>query len=246
MDTVLAYLAGAMDSDGSFGIMRSTYAMRVRGDASQPIYGERAALKQVTEAIPRLLHETFGGVFTITKGHTPLSKPLWLWQVTDCKAATCAEQLLPFLRVKSAQAKCLLELRATKQQHSYKKLAYWFEREHPSWREMPLVTFREAAALIGYKDAGLPGMKGFGMIRQAVANGSLLAIPYDNSGIEKPRIPRALVELYAAIPGSRGKRRPAQLIAMREELWQRCRELNRIGTGEHPIYMRTGCYAPAA
>ena len=83
------------------------------------------------------------------------------------------------------------------------------------------------------------------MVTQAVGNGSLLALPYDYCGKDKPRIPRLLVEEYAAVSGSRGKRRPLPLIELRESLWQRCRELNRIGTGEHPIYMRTGCFTPA-
>ena len=57
----LAYLAGAMDSDGCISVKRSTYAMRVRGDAGTPVFSERVIFKQVTPEIPTLLKELFGG-----------------------------------------------------------------------------------------------------------------------------------------------------------------------------------------
>ena len=42
--TVLAYMAGVLDSDGYIGVHRSDYAMRVRGDAGQVIYSPRVQL----------------------------------------------------------------------------------------------------------------------------------------------------------------------------------------------------------
>jgi hypothetical protein len=33
---ILAYLAGVLDSDGTIGVKRSTYSMRVIGDSAQP------------------------------------------------------------------------------------------------------------------------------------------------------------------------------------------------------------------
>jgi hypothetical protein len=62
-ETELAYLAGAI------GIKRSTYAMRVRGDAGAPTFSERVALRQVTPEIPTMLKAHFGGrqhIATIT------------------------------------------------------------------------------------------------------------------------------------------------------------------------------------
>ncbi len=41
---ITSYLAGCIDSDGTIGIKKSTYAMRVTGDSGQPTYSERLAL----------------------------------------------------------------------------------------------------------------------------------------------------------------------------------------------------------
>lgn len=111
---LLAYLAGAIDSDGSIGIRRSTYHQRVRGDARAPVYSERVGLKQVTPQIPELLKECFGGHLGTTRSQTANGRDLLSWQVTDKAAAECLRALLPFLRVKRAQAENCLALRASK------------------------------------------------------------------------------------------------------------------------------------
>ena len=110
----LAYLAGAMDADGYFTIKRSTYHLRVRGDARVPTFHERIGLKQVSPAVPELLRDVFGGSIGIQKPSARNGKPLYSWQVTDRKAATAAEMLLPYLRIKRQQAEILLELRRLK------------------------------------------------------------------------------------------------------------------------------------
>lgn len=109
-----AYLAGAIDSDGTIGVKRSTYAMRVRKDSTQPIYSERVALRQVTEAIPLLLKQHFGGGLYITKPSTANGRPLWSWATTDLRAVACLMALYPYLRVKREQAKNALALRRVK------------------------------------------------------------------------------------------------------------------------------------
>lgn len=113
-ETLKAYLAGCLDCDGWFTIKRSTYAMRVRGDASQAVYSERIGLKQVTADVPTLLHEHFGGYLRTEKPSTKNGQPLWAWSVSDLKAIACAEMLMPYLRVKARQAAILLELRQLK------------------------------------------------------------------------------------------------------------------------------------
>lgn len=236
---LLAYLAGAMDSDGSFGIKRSTYAMRVRGDASQPIFSERASLKQVTPQVPRLLKETFGGRCAVERASTENGKPLWGWHVSALKAAQATDAMFPFLRIKREQASALLELRHTHDNDRYKQFAYWFEKENPDWRTMPMLTYRETARRLGYA--------GPEIVSQAVRNQSLVALPREVVGREMARIPEPLVDamrIHAArSKDGRGRVRPIQLIEWRERLWLKCRELNRIGTGAHPIYARTGVYA---
>jgi hypothetical protein len=83
---ILAYLAGAIDSDGTIGVKRSTYAMRVRGDATQPVFSERVALRQVTPIIPELLRDLFGGSLYMTKPYAERGKPLYSWAATDLRA----------------------------------------------------------------------------------------------------------------------------------------------------------------
>ena len=112
---LMAYLAGSMDSDGTVGIKRSTYAMRITGDSKSPAYSERLALRHVTRQVPTLLRRTFGGALYVTKPYAKMGRPLWSWQITDKKAVACALALLPFLIVKKAQAKNLLRLRTIKE-----------------------------------------------------------------------------------------------------------------------------------
>lgn len=113
--TDLAYLAGAVDSDGTIGIKRSTYGMR-HNNGGGPTFSERVALRQVTPEIPTMLHAHFGGALYMTKGY-PLAgkgRALYSWAVTDLRATACLKAILPFLRVKRAQAENCLVLRALK------------------------------------------------------------------------------------------------------------------------------------
>jgi hypothetical protein len=113
-NATLAYLAGAIDSDGTIGVKRSTYAQRVVKDSTQATYSERIALRQVTPEIVDLLKETFGGSVYITQPSAKNGRPLHSWSITDAAAFRCAKCLLPFLRVKKMQAQNLLALRALK------------------------------------------------------------------------------------------------------------------------------------
>lgn len=238
-DTLLAYLAGAMDSDGYFSIKKSTYAMRVRKDATNAVYSERCGLKQTTAVVPELLKECFGGVLSLHRPATPNSKPMHGWQGTDLVAAKCAAALLPYLRIKRRQAELMLELRESKQA-GYGRVAYWFALEYPDWRGMEMLTNTEARLLLGHTHEK--------SLAQTLSNGGLLALPYDYSGVEKRRFPKLLVERLAALRGKDGRASimPPDLVSWRERMYQEVKGLNRIGTGEHPISMRTGVYAPAA
>ena len=114
MKCELAYLAGAIDSDGTIGIKRSTYAMRVRGDAGAPVFSERIALRQVTPVVPEMLKAHFGGSLYITKSSTAGGTPLHSWVATDLRAVECLRALLPYLQIKRDQAINCLELRKVK------------------------------------------------------------------------------------------------------------------------------------
>lgn len=238
MDThTLAYLAGCMDSDGSFGIKRSTYHMRVRGDATQATYSERIDLRQVTPQVPHLLKETFGGYVLAEKPGTSNSKPGFAYHATDLNASKACALLLPYLRIKQRQAEIILELRETKQA-KYWQNSYWFQQEYPNWRELEMITRSEAAELMGCKPE---------IISQAIGNGNIIALPWDHTGIPKPRIPRLLIERLASVPRGKGGTypRPTELMAWRTRLYQQIKELNKVGVNGTPLYHLTGPYTPA-
>lgn len=120
----LAYLAGIIDADGSIGIKKSTYAMRVTGDSTQPTYSERVMSRQVEAHAIELLHDTFGGYMGISKSSAPRGKPLHSWQVTDLKAYHCLVALAPYLRIKQYQAANAMELRLLKDQSRKERTAF--------------------------------------------------------------------------------------------------------------------------
>lgn len=111
---LLAYLAGIIDADGTIGIKRSTYSMRIRGDATVPMYSERIAVRQVEPDAIALLHDLFGGYRGINRPSAVRGKPLHSWQVTDKKAVACLKAIRPYLRLKARQADNALALRAVK------------------------------------------------------------------------------------------------------------------------------------
>lgn len=109
--TELAYIAGAMDSDGFFTIKRNTYSVRKVGDAKYPSYSERAGIKQTTPQIIDLIHKNFGGYRSIQKPNTKNGKPL---HSIDLRNKICHEfvkAIMPYLVLKKEQASILMELR---------------------------------------------------------------------------------------------------------------------------------------
>jgi hypothetical protein len=110
METKLAYAAGVIDSDGSIGIRRSTYAMRVRKDSSQPTYSARVSAKQVTPEAMDLLKSLFGGSLMLQKASVTKGRPLYYWEIHSKSATECLMRLLPYLRVKRAQAENCIAL----------------------------------------------------------------------------------------------------------------------------------------
>lgn len=109
----LAYLAGCMDSDGYFTIRSDSYEMRM-GKRKSCTFQEQVGLRQVTPVVPGMLKDIFGGNLYITKSSTANGKAVHSWHVNSRKAAAVCLALLPYLRIKPAQAKVLLELRRRK------------------------------------------------------------------------------------------------------------------------------------
>lgn len=107
----LAYCAGVIDSDGTIGIKRLTYSMRVVGDSKQPTYAARVCVRQVSREAVDVLRATFGGTIRISKPGSRKGRSLFEWSVQDRIAEGALRQLLPFLRIKKLQAENCLHLR---------------------------------------------------------------------------------------------------------------------------------------
>jgi hypothetical protein len=131
----LSYCAGVIDSDGYIGIKRSTYAMRVRGDSTQPIFSERIAVKQVEPQAIDLLKALFGGRRGVERPSAKNGKHLNAWQVTDKQAANCLLALIPFLRIKKLHAENCLALRKLKDQSRRERTC--FGRGHVGGKRRP-------------------------------------------------------------------------------------------------------------
>lgn len=110
----LANCAGVIDSDGCIRVKRSTYAMR-HGNGGQANYSETVCVKQVEPHAVELLHNLFGGYYSKAPASCGKGKPLFVWQVTDLRAAECLKALLPFLRIKKQQAENCRGLRKIKE-----------------------------------------------------------------------------------------------------------------------------------
>jgi hypothetical protein len=103
-----------------------------------------------------------------------------------------------------------------------------------------MLTTPEVMEILGHTCKQSPG--------QALKNGTLVALPRVYGSRTPPaRFPEPLVRAVAGLQGRSGRlTTPPQLIAVYDDLYERVRMLNKIGTGEHPITMRTGFYTPAA
>lgn len=104
--THLNYLAGAMDADGFF----SMRIHRIRGSVT---YSEFVGFGQVSDIVPILLKEAFGGTVR-QRNRNPKWKTFYYWVSVNKGAALCAKTLLPFLKIKNRQAEIICELRKSK------------------------------------------------------------------------------------------------------------------------------------
>ena len=108
--TDLAYAAGVIDSDGYIGVHRSDYRARRIGDATQAVYSPRVQVKQVEPQAVDLLTELFGGYRVIGDPTAKRGRPLFVWSVHSAAAGVALGAVLPYLRIKVAQAENALEV----------------------------------------------------------------------------------------------------------------------------------------
>lgn len=206
--TELAYCAGVVDSDGYIGVHRNTYAMRVRGDATQPIYQARIQVKQVTPQAIDLLHATFGGHRYDGKPGSVRGRPLDVWQVHSAACGPILSALLPHLRIKRAQAENALELLDLVGTGRHFDVPAVVDGE-------PMVTMADAARELG---------KSYGVVLQAVRKGS---VPHVRTGPRRVLIPASYLPVWK-MRGSSPKR-STDVTARMEACYLRAKELNRVG-----------------
>ncbi len=119
----LAYLAGIIDADGTIGIKRNTYGMRILKNSAAPGYSERIHIRQVERPALELMAATFGGNIGTHDPNAKRGRPLFYWGQTDKKATTTLKALRPFLRIKRQQAENCLALRKLKEQSKKQRVA---------------------------------------------------------------------------------------------------------------------------
>ena len=114
----LAYMAGAMDSDGFFTIKRGTYAIRVTKDSHNPTYYERVGIKQVQPEAIELIHKYFRGYKGIQKPakNVKNGKMLYSLEIRNVQAHIFVVAIFPYLRLKKKQAEILLALRKSNEE----------------------------------------------------------------------------------------------------------------------------------
>jgi excisionase family DNA binding protein len=207
-DAELAYCGGVVDSDGYIGIHRSTYAMRVRGDATQPIYQARVQVKQVEPQAIDLLFNIFGGHRYVGAATAAKGRPLAVWQVHSAACAPILTALMPHLRIKRAQAENALELTGLQ------GIGRRFEVPDVVDGE-PMMTMAEAARALN---------KSYDVVMQAVRNGS---VPHVRTGPRMVLIPASYIPIWAARGSS--PKRSAEVTEKMESLFLRAKELNRTG-----------------
>lgn len=101
--TVLAYMAGIIDSDGFISINRSTHAGRLYHG---PIIGVSGTRRQPHDLAASLWG---GNVYTYTPRNSQ-HRTQFQWSRTGRPAVQPIRDVLPFLRVKVEQAELALEL----------------------------------------------------------------------------------------------------------------------------------------
>lgn len=235
----LAYLAGAMDSDGYFTIKRCTYHQRKVNGHYSASYTERIGLKQTDSLIPHLLQTMFGGCCFIEKKQGNC-KDLWVFLCEHKKAVDAIHALYPFLKIKKDRAGLILKFSYWKHHKPARFLSFWYNIKHPDWRKEPMLTIPEAQIKLNYKQRT--------SVNMALSKGALLALPRERNGHNfTPCIPKGLVELMVHCR-TKSKRRgpvmPPPLLKKFEFFWQAVREANKLGINGTPVYHRSSCFTP--
>ncbi|MCH7516989.1 MAG: hypothetical protein IIB08_07700 [Bacteroidetes bacterium] len=97
-DTLLAYAAGVIDSDGCIG----AYARKKNKLGIPTCYQVMVRVSQVTSVIPILFVHKFGGQF-YAKPSKRGGKTMYSWRVTDAQAGIFLTAIAKYLLIKAEQ-----------------------------------------------------------------------------------------------------------------------------------------------
>jgi hypothetical protein len=102
IDLDLAYAAGIVDGEGTIGI--TEIGARPKKGRKNPQHRIYVAVAMTDAAIPLLMSEMFGGSVNTYHYHPERNRPQTRWSLSGKRAVLCLEALLPYLRLKNAQA----------------------------------------------------------------------------------------------------------------------------------------------
>ena len=103
--TDLAYLAGLIDGEGSFSILKRTDGVRTR-----PGYRLQLTIKMAHQDVIGWAHSMFGGnLYAIDLTRLVNRKPQWEWHAKQSELTNLLHVLRPFLKVKGPQADIFIE-----------------------------------------------------------------------------------------------------------------------------------------
>lgn len=111
-ELIMAYIAGLLDGDGSFSLIREN---RPNG----PTFHACIQLSNVFEGMIDLVHQLFGGSKKVKSRQNHSKKTQYVWNVRgldSCK--TLLEKVLPFLVLKKKQARLLLDFVTSPKSHN--------------------------------------------------------------------------------------------------------------------------------
>lgn len=130
LDTDIAYCAGLIDGEGCIRV-KKTKPYKCQGRAT-PGYHAVIQLRMVDEPAIRFLAEILGGWYYKEKPHVTSGRPLYCWSVSDQKCEDIVRAVLPYLKVKKAQAETVLRLRELKRNASSHKTKEVGTRNFPN------------------------------------------------------------------------------------------------------------------
>jgi len=111
----LAYTAGLFDGEGC--IVIALYRKPYRGRVT-PSYALVCNVNITNKPIIDWLRETYGGsIIEQTKYRPANYKRCWSWRVTSRKADKFLKAILPYLKLKKAQASLAIEFQKTRRNH---------------------------------------------------------------------------------------------------------------------------------